>query len=534
MARSGPHERLDGVTARGPTREFLLGETELDELLRATGERFGVATDGRERSERLVLDTADRRLRSKGVELSFEPDGKGGRGHLALRDPGRPTVRAAAAAQDLYRAADLPGGPIAERISPLIDVRALLPVVRLCAHERRWRVLDPDEKTVVRVGVVSARVLRERRSQLRLEPRIELRPVLGYDRAAEELTALLSGELGLEPAEEALLDDAVRAAGGDPVGIVTKVRPGFGPREPADRATVSVLHELAGVVDANLQGTLDDVDPEFLHDLRVAVRRSRSVLRQMKGVLPADERDRFRADLKWLQQATGPVRDLDVQLIEWDGLVAGLPPELRADLASAPSLLERRRAAALTAMRRKLRSARFKRFSPAWHDFLSRELPAPGDDRPNARKDVAQVAGKRIRREYRRMLEMGEAIDDDSPGEALHDLRKRGKELRYLLELFGHLWPADTVKPLVAVLKDLQDVLGRHQDTEVQASSLRAVADDLIASGEPGATAMALGVVVEGLHREQARVRGHFAERFAEFAAPERRKAVKQTFRGPA
>ena len=87
------------------------------------------------------------------------------------------------------------------------------------------------------------------------------------------------------------------------------------------------------------------------------------------------------------------------------------------------------------------------------------------------------------------MVRDGSAIDDDSPDEALHDLRKRGKELRYLLELFGSLFPADVVKPMVAALKDLQDVLGHFQDRSVQTDMLRETADELatVKPGGPGA-----------------------------------------------
>jgi CHAD domain-containing protein len=132
---------------------------------------------------------------------------------------------------------------------------------------------------------------------------------------------------------------------------------------------------------------------------------------------------------------------------------------------------------------------------------------------------------------YDRMLQMGGAIDETSPAEALHDLRKRGKELRYLLELFGGLWPAETVKPMVRTLKGLQDVLGRHQDREVQADSMRALAPEL--TGVTGGTdaLLSLGVLVERLEREQHEARDHFAESFAAFAAGEQRDIVDRTFR---
>ena len=63
-----------------------------------------------------------------------------------------------------------------------------------------------------------------------------------------------------------------------------------------DRAAVAVLRDLAGMVEANMPGTLADLDTEFLHDLRVAVRRSRSVLRELKGA--------FAARARWPASAT--------------------------------------------------------------------------------------------------------------------------------------------------------------------------------------------------------------------------------------
>ena len=77
------------------------------------------------------------------------------------------------------------------------------------------------------------------------------------------------------------------------------------------------------------------------------------------------------------------------------------------------------------------------------------------------------------------MVKMGQAIDDDSPAEDLHELRKVGKELRYLLEFFASLYPAEVVKPFVKSLKGLQDQLGRFQDREVQANALRELAPEV-------------------------------------------------------
>ena len=57
---------------------------------------------------------------------------------------------------------------------------------------------------------------------------------------------------------------------------------------------------------------------------------------------------------------------------------------------------------------------------------------------------MQSLASHRITRVYRKMVRMGSAIDDDSPAEDLHELRKVGKELRYLLEFFASLYPAES------------------------------------------------------------------------------------------
>jgi CHAD domain-containing protein len=129
------------------------------------------------------------------------------------------------------------------------------------------------------------------------------------------------------------------------------------------------------------------------------------------------------------------------------------------------------------------------------------------------------------------MVRDGEAITDASPDEALHDLRKRGKELRYLLELFGGLFGDDVVKPMVSALKDLQDVLGRFQDRAVQADQLRALGPELAAAEGGPAALMAMGLAVDALLRDQRAARADFASRFSVFASADQRVLVKATFR---
>ena len=250
------------------------------------------------------------------------------------------------------------------------------------------------------------------------------------------------------------------------------------------------------------------------------------MLRELEAVHEAGQRAHVRDELKWIQTLTGPVRDLDVQLLGWDELVAPLAPERAAELEPLRKLLQRRRAREFTRLRRGLRSARFGAALAAWRELAT---PAPADA-PDAEVAIELVAADRIRRVYRRMVRDGSAIDDDSPAEALHDLRKRGKELRYLLELFGGLFEPKVVKPMVKALKDLQDVLGRFQDGAVESDMLRDLRDEL--AGEPGGPAalIALGPALDALVAGQQAARDDFADRFAAFAAPKQQALVRDTF----
>jgi CHAD domain-containing protein len=182
-------------------------------------------------------------------------------------------------------------------------------------------------------------------------------------------------------------------------------------------------------------------------------------------------------------------------------------------------------------MERALRSKRAERALHDWAVLLERLPASPVDDRPDAVTPIGEVAARRIDKVYRRMVKMGAAIDDASPHEALHDLRKKGKELRYLLEFFAPLFPAKVTKPMVKTLKALQDTLGRFQDREVQAAMIRELGPEV--SGQSGGTdaLMAMGILIDRLHEQQEEARAEFSQRFAAFSSREQRQLVKSTFR---
>lgn len=299
----------------------------------------------------------------------------------------------------------------------------------------------------------------------------------------------------------------------------------------ADAAAGAVLRALLGVISGNLEGSLAGQDGEFLHQLRVSVRRSRTVQRQLQTVFPSRLLPGYRSEFRWLQRATGEARDLDVYLEGFAELCALVPDAWRGELEPLRMVLEHWRLAAHGEMTRALLSRRTSELIGDWEMLLETLVELPAEDRRDARLPIGELAGRRIQRLYERVVRLGERIGPTSPAAELHELRKRGKELRYMLELFGlSLFAGETVAAMITEVKALQQLLGRHQDREVQMAMLRSVADEVaVLSGGPRAL-MAMGILVDRLADDARIARREFTERFVLLADPARQEAIGQTF----
>jgi len=120
------------------------------------------------------------------------------------------------------------------------------------------------------------------------------------------------------------------------------------------------------------------------------------------------------------------------------------------------------------------------------------------------------------------MVARGRKLDARRAIDALHRLRIDGKKLRYLLEFFRAVFPAETVDPAIASLKRLQDNLGEFNDLQVQQATLPLLAKRLEKSGKvPATTFLLLGSLLERLARRERVVRRDFRGEFKHFASEE-------------
>ena len=404
--------------------------------------------DRRARVQRTFYDTFDGRLHEAGLAL-LHADGR-----LALVDADAYGERAAAPFEEsparLF-AADLPEGRLRDQVSPIVEMRALTPIARTRSQLLTLRVLNGDSKTVVRLVLESSTAQGPARSHKQLRTRVHVVPVRGYEKAAERMRQKLESDVGLTPAPAPLHDEAVAVAGGVPGGVPGRLDIPLRPDQRADAAAVQVLGKLVLAIEANLPGTLADIDSEFLHDLRVAVRRTRALQRELKGVFPPESLEHFRDELSLAAGGHGPharPRRLPARLRP-----TSAPRSLRTRRATssrcAELLAERAPARRARRMVRALRSERATRLLADWATL--RRGPGRVARRttgPTPRAPIGELAARPHRQASTGAWSSGAARSTTSaPPEALHELRKQGKELRYLLEFFAGLYPPEVVKP---------------------------------------------------------------------------------------
>jgi CHAD domain-containing protein len=282
---------------------------------------------------------------------------------------------------------------------------------------------------------------------------------------------------------------------------------------------------------ANEPGMRADLDTEFLHDYRVSLRRTRSLLGQIKNVFPADAVTHFRTEFQWLARATGPKRDLDVLLLSLRRLSESVPAD---DLSALLAFLSRKQLHEQRLLERLLESNRYRALLAVWQDFLQ-DAP-PGVPEPaDAARPLMEVTSRRILRLDRRLVHQAMAIHDKTPVDALHEVRIQAKKLRYMIDATHSLHDRHDVDRIIDSLKRVQSVLGDFNDAQVQERNLldsgRALAE--AGAGESGLL-LTVGRLAENARNRAVSLRAQVGRELSRFCKDDIRADFSRLFKRPA
>jgi CHAD domain-containing protein len=409
------------------------------------------------------FDTADRRLGAAGITLRRRVEkGKSVWQLKVPRRSGRLEVEA--------DGGPVPPSELVDPISAVLASRPLEPLVTMRTRRRPFCIRDGTrelaELVLDEVSVVDGQRSAKWFAELELERR---------EATDDELRRLA---------------DVLRRAGARPARAQTKLEQVLGPvdaRARADGVLSAAFAAQLRALHAHDPGARLGGDTEDVHQLRVATRRARAYLRLGRPLLNAAWAEPLRAELGWLGSSLGTVRDLDVLLdhLRADAALLGARDEQAA--GTLLRKLETEREGLQADVLAALRSERYR--------ALLEQLEEAA--RTDHRGDKARL-GRLAAAEAKKLRKDAVRLTADAPDDELHALRIRAKRVRYAAELLGR-------KKVVARAKELQDVLGEHQDAVVAEERLRG-----LATGARGPSALAAGRLVERQHERRRAARTAF------------------------
>lgn len=297
-----------------------------------------------------------------------------------------------------------------------------------------------------------------------------------------------------------------------------------------DTAVRQLLQSQLAVMRANEAGIAEDKDVECLHAYRVALRRARVLLGQLKQVYRQRDVERLQQGLKWLGMISGPCRDLDVWLLMWPEYLEMLNPTNRQHLEALHEYLQQQRQQQHTRLLKHLHARRYQVIKQQWQAFLAADKPARVKYAARPLQDTATAI---IYHWWQKVMTQGQKIRHDSPAEKFHRLRISAKKLRYLLGFFSPLYAQEDMALFIAELKKLQNNLGACQDAQVQMQTL----DKFIAlmRKQKKLTAdieQSVSQLLTQLQWQSLQHRAEFSRVFARFSRPELQQRFTAVFGG--
>ncbi len=459
----------------------------VDEELISALEEIGYHARGERTSRETVtwFDTHDGALQRTGWYLARRPDA--GTWTLWLDDG---TSRGEAGSAEPPEGS----GPIGLLLSARLRGKARCPSLR-ATLERSSRTVETltaaPLEVVVQRWVFSPPFAREPNA-VSVEVGIDAAAV--DPAAGDYLMALLERRLGLTPAAE---NPGARA-----MALLCLSPPGGPPplstvptaADTVGEAAARILHAQAWKMQANRDGAIQDIDHEYIHDLRVATRRARFALHLFVDVLGRPLSDEIRGELSWVARSLGPLRDVDVLSERLPILLARVEADV-GDSAAIVRVLGARRTEVRKAVVECLTSSRCDSTIHA----LSSIEPPPPDSVDEAPLTLAAFAHRRVARALARIRShVGTRAEILGPAQ-LHALRILFKRLRYTCEYFSSVCD---VSALIEASTAFQDQLGRYQDG--------AAAIDFLMSLPRRGTSLMLGALVQVYRESRERAREKF------------------------
>ncbi|MBE0507424.1 MAG: CHAD domain-containing protein [Marinospirillum sp.] len=413
---------------------------------------------------------------------------------------------------------DLPEGELQDQLKKHLGLNSLRAVLQVAQQHELLACRDDEGKVVLRLEILRQQIHSLASEETPRKHRILFRllPLRGYASEAAKVMDLLD-KLLLEPAQPLKASELLEFCALNPQQACPD---NLLPHDASEATATALRHTALQFLQQARRyepGILADTDTEFLHQYRVNLRRVRSLLSLLKQALPQEQGRQLRQRLAALAANTGQLRDLDVFLLQKDFYQQLLPQVYRPGLEALLKTTARQRKKIHQTLTRQLLATTHESDYHWLQQQLAVEVPEDLLDAsaPLANLPLGEVATQKIRKSHKRICRFVADLDENTPDEQVHELRIECKKLRYLLDFFSLLYPAEQIKPQLKALKRLQNILGDFNDFGVQQVFLL---QQLQANTPPEQVAAVNGLVAL-LYSKQLLARNKVMKALAAYAA---------------
>lgn len=355
----------------------------------------------------------------------------------------------------------LPPGPVQARLAAIVDNSPFAELFLVTSERTVYEAARSGIDTPrIELDLDRTRIDAEKRTEKAtgvLEfTELELELLSGTAAQLESVAAMLRDDAGLMPAKYSKYERGLQAAGLE-IDALLEPPPtvSLGEDEPVLTLLYQYLAEQLQIVRRQHPRALEGIDPEGVHQMRVASRRLRAILKAFREFLGEATVAHFNAELRWLAQNLGRARDADVT-------ARGANESDATGTSHYEQFLAHETISAYEHLVHVLQNER----SAVLEDELSRFIAAGPDDEMRERYgnlSIAACADQLIHAALAKLLAHGDEISAESPARQLHKLRIETKRFRYLLDFFSTV-QIDKWLGITEAVKKIQDILGEHQD----------------------------------------------------------------------
>ena len=230
-------------------------------------------------------------------------------------------------------------------------------------------------------------------------------------------------------------------------------------------ASIAILHSLFRSTKIYKDKIINgDKDIENLHQFRVSLRKARAFLKEFKIYFDESWYQNIYPKIKDLMTPTNKKRDIDVLLSNFDEYMLNLPPSMQESIQEFKNLLLKLQKEEENKVIELLKKDKFNEIKNSLNNIEFKEI---------ANFPIIITSYRAIEKRKDKIFKMAKNITKDSPAHEYHRLRIEFKKMRYLLEFFSHMFSFKETKEFIKNSKKIQNILGRHQDLEVQRNDIK-------------------------------------------------------------